>query len=358
MVVSTRLSACAVRVRTLVVVLSLASGLGACASLGADRSASEPFMPYTSAPPSAAQGRMQGPTTQTYAPRSYAASKRLALQTDAAPQVGASAKGSGSGRYKVGAPYQSGGIWYVPAEQPNYDETGLASWYGDAFDGKPTANGEIFDMNGVSAAHATLPMPCMVEVTNLENGRTMQVRMNDRGPFHPGRIIDLSHGAADQLGFAIKGTAKVRVRYVGPAPLDEMDAPVTLAANPAAPPAREYLPAPRSPVYQPATTQVAYQTVPPARRMQNAPPVQGSEPIGGAGGYAVQAGAFSTRTAAERVASSLSAAGSASIRPMDRGGATLYRVMVGPWTDQDAAQAARSKVAALGFGDARIVPGF
>ena len=346
MVVSTRFAVCAQRMRTLVVVLSLASGLGACASMGADRSVAEPFMPYTNAPPAATQVRAQ--TQQAYVPQSYAAAQPAPRRAEAAAQI------QGAGRYKVGAPYQSGGVWYVPAEQPNYDETGLASWYGDAFDGKPTANGEIFDMNGVSAAHATLPMPCMVEVTNLENGRTMQVRMNDRGPFHPGRIIDLSHGAADQLGFATKGTAKVRVRYVGPAPLEAVNAPVTLASNAA--PAREYLPAPRSPTYQPPMTQVAYQTVPPATRTRSTSSTSPSLD-GGAGGYAVQAGAFSNRAAAERVASSLSAAGSASIRPMDRGGATLYRVVVGPWTDQQAAQSARSKVAALGFGDARIVPG-
>lgn len=328
MVVSERFAACASRTRSLLVVLSLASGLGACASVGAQGSASTPFMPYVNA--------QAAPSAREDAPRAVAASQQR-----------------GVGRYKVGAPYQSGGVWYVPAEQPDYDETGLASWYGDAFNGKPTANGEVFDMNGVSAAHATLPMPCMVEVTNLENGRTLRVRMNDRGPFHPGRIIDLSHGAAEQLGFAVKGTAKVRVRYIGPAPLNAVDAPATMAAN-TAPRTAEYLPAPRSPAYQPPSQTIAYQTLPPARHPQSAPNVSAES---GAGGYAVQAGAFSSRATAERVASSLSAAGSANIRPMERGGATLYRVMVGPWSDQDAAQAARSRVAALGFGDARVVPG-
>jgi rare lipoprotein A len=346
MVVSERFAACALRMRSLIVVLSL-SGLGACAGLGADRSASAPFMPYTQTPAAAATG---GQTPQTYATQSYSAPRSLAQTSAQLPR-------QSGGRYKVGAPYQSGGVWYVPAEQPGYDETGLASWYGDAFDGKPTANGEIFDMNGVSAAHATLPMPCVVEVTNLDNGRTLQVRMNDRGPFHPGRIIDLSHGAADQLGFAVKGTARVRVRYVGPASLDTVNPSLTLASN-APTTTGEYLPAPRSPAYRPPGGARAYQTVPPARRAAPAALIDPSNgPGGGAGGFAVQAGAFSTRAAAERVASSLSGAGAASIRPMSRGAATLYRVTLGPWTDQDAAQLARSKVAALGFNDARIVPG-
>ena len=96
------------------------------------------------------------------------------------------------GEYKVGKPYQVGGIWYVPREQPNYDQTGVASWYGEQFHMKATANGERFDMATVSAAHTTLPLPSMVEVTNLDNGRKLVVRVNDRGPFVSDRIIDLS----------------------------------------------------------------------------------------------------------------------------------------------------------------------
>jgi rare lipoprotein A len=242
------------------------------------------------------------------------------------------------GRYKVGAPYQAGGLWYVPAEQPNYDETGLASWYGDAFDGKPTANGEIFDMRAISAAHATLPMPCLVEVTNLENGRTLTVRLNDRGPYHPGRIIDLSRAGAEQLGFYMKGTAKVRVRYVGPAPMDGGDPPGAFAMAPRIQPfLTASNPAPAYPIASPPQTSA-----------QAAPTT---------GGYLVQAGAFSTRAAAEQVAGRLTSAGTASIRPVDHGGVTLYRVVLGPWTDKDAAADARSRVAALGFEDARLSAG-
>src|SRR5207244_1627595 len=143
------------------------------------------------------------------------------------PQVGA--PGPEQGGYKVGAPYQVGGIWYVPKEDPNYDRTGVASWYGDAFNQKTTANGEIFDMNAVTAAHTTLPLPSMVEVTNLDNGKTLVVRVNDRGPFVGDRIIDLSRQAARQLGYDRAGLAHVRVRYVGPAPLLGPDAGVRYA---------------------------------------------------------------------------------------------------------------------------------
>ncbi|HLZ76262.1 septal ring lytic transglycosylase RlpA family protein [Phenylobacterium sp.] len=139
------------------------------------------------------------------------------------------------------APYQVGGIWYVPHEQPRYDETGIASWYGDAFNMKATANGEIFDMNQFSAAHTTLPLPSMVEVTNLDNGRKLVVRVNDRGPFVGGRIIDLSHAAAAELGYDRAGVAHVRVKYVGPAPLAGPEAGVRYAK--AAPPANSAAPA-------------------------------------------------------------------------------------------------------------------
>ena len=159
------------------------------------------------------------------------------------------------GTYKVGNPYQVGGIWYVPKEDPSYDQTGVASWYGDEFHMKQTANGETFDMHAVSAAHTTLPLPSMVEVTNLDNGRKLTVRVNDRGPFVGNRVIDLSHEAARQLGYDQKGLANVRVRYLGPAPLGvgdgvrvasnsppmspmtPMPAPSTVAARPLAPPA-------------------------------------------------------------------------------------------------------------------------
>ena len=119
------------------------------------------------------------------------------------------------GVYKVGSPYVINGVRYIPNIDPNYDRTGIASWYGKDFHGKRTANGEIFDMNTLTAAHKTLPMPTYVQVTNLENGRSLVVRINDRGPFVNNRIIDMSRRGAQLLGFKIKGTAKVRVKVIG-----------------------------------------------------------------------------------------------------------------------------------------------
>lgn len=111
------------------------------------------------------------------------------------------------------------GVRYVPRDQPNYDATGIASWYGRDFHGRLTANGEIYDMDAMTGAHPTLPLPSMVRVTNLENGRSAIVRINDRGPYKRGRIIDLSARAATRLDIVRRGTARVRVQYIGPAPL-------------------------------------------------------------------------------------------------------------------------------------------
>ena len=126
----------------------------------------------------------------------------------------AGAFGKSRGYYKVGAPYQVNGVWYSPRVDYNYDETGTASWYGEAFNGRSTANGEIFDLNQVSAAHKTLQLPSVVEVTNLQNSRALKVRVNDRGPFAGDRVIDLSRRAAQLLGFERAGTAPVRVRII------------------------------------------------------------------------------------------------------------------------------------------------
>lgn len=129
----------------------------------------------------------------------------------------------GGGRFKIGNPYKVAGRWYVPREDPNYDRVGTSSWYGDDFHGRKTANGEIFDRYALSAAHPTLPLPSYAYVTNLENRRTILVRVNDRGPYVKGRIIDLSHASARALGFVAKGHARVRVRYAGRAPLNGDD---------------------------------------------------------------------------------------------------------------------------------------
>jgi rare lipoprotein A len=133
-----------------------------------------------------------------------------------APEAPASGPTRSQGIYKVGEPYQIAGAWYYPAEDWNYSETGVASFYGGErsgtdFHGKLTANGELYDMNALTAAHTTLPMPSLVRVTNLDNGRSIVLRVNDRGPFARGRVIDVSRRAAQLLGFEGQGTARVRV---------------------------------------------------------------------------------------------------------------------------------------------------
>jgi rare lipoprotein A len=122
--------------------------------------------------------------------------------------------GGQQGYYKIGNPYTINGVLYTPAFDPNYDETGIASWYAGAFTGQPTGNGELYDPNQLTAAHRTLPMPSLVRVTNLENGRALIVRVNDRGPYASNRIIDLSRRCAQLLGMEKQGTAKVRVQIL------------------------------------------------------------------------------------------------------------------------------------------------
>ena len=144
----------------------------------------------------------------------------------------------GGGVYRVGSPYVVAGRVYVPQDDPNYNAVGLASWYGEDFQGRATANGEIFDGNSISAAHPTLPLPSYVRVTNLSNGRSLIVRVNDRGPYHGNRIIDVSMRAAHLLGFTNRGVAWVRVQYVGRAPMEGSDDRVlasTLRENAPAP---------------------------------------------------------------------------------------------------------------------------
>jgi rare lipoprotein A len=143
------------------------------------------------------------------------ASPRLAREGETIPK--------GGGSFKLGAPYKIAGRWYVPREEPGYDASGIASWYGADFHGRKTANGEIYDMNALTAAHPTLPMPSYAYVTNLDNGRTVLVRINDRGPYAHDRIIDLSRMTAQALDSEGRGLARVRVRYAGRAPLSGDD---------------------------------------------------------------------------------------------------------------------------------------
>lgn len=146
----------------------------------------------------------------------------------------------GGGRYSLGKPYKIAGKWYHPKLEKNYDKVGMASWYGPAFHGRMTANGEIFDQFALSAAHPTMPLPSYARVTNLSNGRSVTVRVNDRGPFAHNRIIDLSRAAAEALDFISSGTAKVRVQYIDKARLDGQDEAFLLASL-SVPGAKKYM---------------------------------------------------------------------------------------------------------------------
>ncbi len=229
----------------------------------------------------------------------------------------------------AGPPYQVEGRWYVPAHEPNYDEVGIASWYGPTFHGKASASGETFNENDLTAAHPTLPIPSLVKVTNLENNRTVVVRLNDRGPFVDDRIIDLSKAAGAALDMHNKGTAKVRVQYVGPAPADGGGA---VSANPARP---SLVSATLAPVVPAPVTAPVYA------------PVQ-AQPIVSDGQFFVQAGAFGDLANAHAMRSRLAGHGQTSIEAVTVNGAELYRVMVGPWTDRTGADTARLKLASAG----------
>ena len=280
------------------------------------------------------------------------------LPGEGAGPSGAAPSGAG-GRYKVGLPYQVAGVWYVPKEEPQYDQTGTASWYGDEFHNKSTANGEIFDMNLPSAAHTTLPMPSIVEVTNLDNGRKINVRVNDRGPFIGGRLIDLSHEGARQLGYDRQGLARVRVRYVGPAQLGGPDTGQRMASIAPAP---EPVVAP--PPWTPTFAPVAVASVPlaPLAPLGPTPGVTETRSVAQtpvSSGYRVQAGAFSDQANAQRVASQLAETGTATIEPVQRAdGVTLYRVMIQGGSDETGAWSLRERVASLGFSEARVLRPF
>jgi rare lipoprotein A len=129
----------------------------------------------------------------------------------------------GGGTYRIGKPYNINGRTYFPNENPSYRAEGVASWYGPDFHGRLTANGEVYDMHAISAAHTTMPLPSYARVTNLDNGRSIIVRVNDRGPYVRNRIMDLSIGTAKALDFYGRGLARVRIEYVGPAPIEGSD---------------------------------------------------------------------------------------------------------------------------------------
>jgi len=367
------------------------------------------------------EGRADAPSTATTQPRYAGVDRPIGSTPPGAPyketaKKPKSSRREASGNLKVGKPYQIKGQWYYPAHQPDYDEKGIASWYGDQFHGRPTASGERFDMHEVSAAHKTLPLNSMVEVTNLENGRSMTMRINDRGPFIDGRIIDLSREAAVRLGMFNAGTAQVRVRMAGnrgreprieiaaaeprgqmhepqavspkqalppiggwgAAGLSESNLVATAAASPQQVAVKPAGPAPTTPrlgfppppVQQAAITQASL----PPLAAEQAPIQQAAiqhvslqqaafqQSATGApaarGHFEVQAGLFAVRANADRAASLIKGAGDVEIRASEADGTPVYRVLVRAIPDAMQAIRVREQVADAGFPDARVLSRF
>ena len=237
------------------------------------------------------------------------------------------------GLYKVGNPYQIMGRWYYPKEDYQYSEIGIASWYGDDFHAKRTANGEKYDMNTLTAAHRTLPLPSIVRVTNLENGRSLVLRVNDRGPYAKERIIDISKRGAQLLGYQTKGTAKVKVEIMA----EESKAlkAALLGQD-----------------YQKA---IAVATLP--SDVNNSEiVVTGAETKSATSKkHFIQAGSFRERDLALQFEQKLKKFGSTQIVQADVNGATYYRVRLGPIAAEDVAQDKLLNIQSSGFHDARIV---
>lgn len=297
-------------------------------------------------------------------------------ETQLAAHLASSADGEARGHYKVGNPYQINGVWYAPEEDFHYDATGIASWYGPGFHGRRTANGEIFDQNALTAAHPTLQMPSIVRVTNLQNGRSVVVRINDRGPFAHGRIIDLSRQAAELLGFRAAGITRVRVVVLtdeslqvaqaygrqGDQPPRPAEGRIVAAAaggaerSPGMAPSRRAASSPRGPLAPPPVT-----PGPAAGALAMAPPPTTTVPTygpplePGAGNVYVQVGAFTVFANADRLRSRLAGMGPVTIASTTIDGVDFHRVRLGPFASVDPANDALAQAIADGYGEARLV---
>lgn len=274
------------------------------------------------------------------------------------------------GAYKVGNPYKIKNVWYYPKVDYDYVETGIASWYGPNFHGKDTANGESFDQNLVSAAHRTLPLPSLVRVTNLENGRSIHVRVNDRGPFAHGRIIDMSRRGAQLLGFQRNGTARVRVEILAQESrqlalaLGGSGGPQSQIARASASTDRPPVtPAPRgvvrseplsgaAPAPQPA--QPPKQTVP-ATAKPVEPPTEVVRTAVGPTNMYIQAGAFTDFDNANRLRARLAVLGPTRVNQVALGEQTFFRVQIGPIADLPAADTMLERVIGAGHPEARLI---
>lgn len=264
--------------------------------------------------------------------------------------------------YKIGNPYQIEGIWYYPERNLTYDNTGIASWYGDQFAGKLTANGEIFSPDLVSAAHKTLPMPSVVRVTNLDNGKAMVVRINDRGPYVSGRIIDLSREAARLLGFKEQGIARVRVKILVEQSLrlekmaknDEF--PLLVDAQDALP---ETIAAERPSVSLSAKTT---REIAPKKIGTSALELLSSSRIGSVIDTApqitqiwIQIGAFYSEDNAQNIIKTFADISSGSVFQVAKDGRILHRARLGPVQSVAQADSLLSQIYQRGFDGAEIV---
>jgi rare lipoprotein A len=254
----------------------------------------------------------------------------------------------GGGRQMIGKPYKVAGRWFRPAENPRYDKVGMSSWYGEDFHARKTSNGEYFDMNELTAAHATLPLPSYAKVTNLANGRKIVVRINDRGPFVGTRIIDLSRKSADALGYRRMGKAKVRVQYLGPAPLNDQGS---------------HLQAMNDAVIGGASVaslrQQARNTNPVMiasmgkRRKKNSEPVQ--QIASSSEALLIQVGVFRNPDNAQSALEQVASLGDSRLVDAKSKGKKAYSVQIGPFITRDEAETALVLAQAKGFVDANIV---
>lgn len=295
----------------------------------------------------------------------YTATARNDTTKGAAPRHGSTVGRDGKPLRGTAKPYQINGTWYYPKDDPNYNVVGIGSWYGEQFHNRRTANGELFDMDRPSAAHKTLPLPSLVEVTNLDNGRKMILRVNDRGPFVGDRVIDLSKAAAEELGYKRQGVARVRVKYVGPAPKTAFDAPRQYSRAEPPPPA-PVRSAPRSfdDIKEPTQRVQVLAPRPEPDWASTSAPIQQSAPAinppdrafaAAKSAYRIQAGSFSSRENAEKAVRQLSSAGRTAIDAIERPSGTLYRVTVNAGESEGEAWSLRQRVEALGYQGATVL---
>jgi len=280
---------------------------------------------------------------------------------------GGGSASSGGASYKVGQPYEVSGNWYYPHEDFSYDETGIASWYGADFHGGATANGEVFNKNELTAAHKTLPLPTLARVTNLDNGRSIVVRINDRGPFSGARLIDVSERAAQLLGFEAQGTAKVRVQVLADESKAIADAmrhygssTPTQVASAAPMPEQETVSSggTSSIVAVEQKTLEPVQTTPAVhQQLLETKPVQEvvQVPVTGGNQLYVQAGAFTVLENATKLQQKLSSLGHTIMVKAIVNGRQFYRVRVGPVPDVAHADELLERVKGAGIANPRTV---